>query len=228
MTHQQDDVFFTIKPWHEDDHDVSEDFMLHARIIIEKMPMEMWSLNGAARVLGDKCIIDRLDTRTREHGHTKTFACWMWVWDVAFIPTTHIIWRTAQDVGRVEVVPGFSPPSREVGPPPRVWCHDMLIHVDRVEDWSPLSSRSSHSTQSGLPSSGVRRWAIGPAGSKDSQNVPRERSMEMDSSTSHEKTDSDPGTPRSHDMLKAATRSRKKLNLVEEDADFIPEESIPH
>ncbi|XBJ17859.1 hypothetical protein VPH35_009172 [Triticum aestivum] len=45
---------------------------------------------------------------------------------------------------------GYSPPSREVAPPPRVRRHDMLIHVDRVEDWSPLSPRSS---QSGLPSS---------------------------------------------------------------------------
>ncbi|KAE8803918.1 hypothetical protein D1007_20179 [Hordeum vulgare] len=30
----------------------------------------------------------------------------------------------------------------------------MLIHVDRVEDWTPPSPRSSHSAQSGLPSSG--------------------------------------------------------------------------
>lgn len=48
---------------------------------------------------------------------------------------------------------GFSPPSQEVAPPPRVKRHDMLIHVDRVKDWSPLSSRSSHSVLSGLSSS---------------------------------------------------------------------------
>ncbi|KAE8791780.1 hypothetical protein D1007_33763 [Hordeum vulgare] len=29
----------------------------------------------------------------------------------------------------------------------------MLIHVDRIEDWTPPSPRSSHSGQSGLPSS---------------------------------------------------------------------------
>ncbi|KAE8784174.1 hypothetical protein D1007_42250 [Hordeum vulgare] len=48
---------------------------------------------------------------------------------------------------------GLSPPSHEVAPLPRVNRHDMLIHVDRVEDWSPPSSRSSHSVKSGLPSS---------------------------------------------------------------------------
>ncbi|XBI26843.1 hypothetical protein VPH35_051458 [Triticum aestivum] len=49
---------------------------------------------------------------------------------------------------------GASPPSREVEQPPRVRQHQLLIHVDRVEDWSTASARSSHSGQSGLPSSG--------------------------------------------------------------------------
>ncbi|XBI17094.1 hypothetical protein VPH35_059217 [Triticum aestivum] len=48
---------------------------------------------------------------------------------------------------------GFSPPSRDVAPPPWVRRRDLLIHVDRVEDWTPLSPRSSSSPQSGLPSS---------------------------------------------------------------------------
>ncbi|XBI92293.1 hypothetical protein VPH35_029387 [Triticum aestivum] len=46
----------------------------------------------------------------------------------------------------------FSPPSRDVAPPPWVRRRDLLIHVDRIEDWTPLSPRSS-SPQSGLPSS---------------------------------------------------------------------------
>lgn len=157
-----DGASFTVKPWHEDDHAVHQDFMLHVRVVIEKMPLQLWSVAGAAKVLGDKCIIDQLDSRTHERGHTRTFACWVWVWDVAFIPTTHTIWRAARGAGRVEAMLGFSPPSREVAPPPRVKRHDMLIHVDRVEDWSPLSPRSSHSAQSGLPSSG----------SDDSRTVP--------------------------------------------------------
>ncbi|XBI93579.1 hypothetical protein VPH35_030390 [Triticum aestivum] len=149
-----DGATFTIKPWHKDDHVVHQDFMLHVRVVIEKMPLQMWSLEGAAEVLGVNCIIDRLDTRTHERGHTKTFACWVWVWDVAFIATKHTIWRAARGTGRVETMLGASPPSREVAPPPRVRQHQMLIHVDRVEDWSSPSPRSSHSGQSGLPSFG--------------------------------------------------------------------------
>ncbi|XBI26121.1 hypothetical protein VPH35_050908 [Triticum aestivum] len=48
---------------------------------------------------------------------------------------------------------GFSSPSRDVAPPPWVRRRDLLIHVDRIEDWTPLSPRSSSSPQSGLPSS---------------------------------------------------------------------------
>ncbi|XBI97436.1 hypothetical protein VPH35_017809 [Triticum aestivum] len=49
---------------------------------------------------------------------------------------------------------GFSPPSHDVAPLPWVCREDLLIHVDLVEDWTPLSPRSSSSSpQSGIPSS---------------------------------------------------------------------------
>lgn len=40
---------FAIKPWHEDDHVIFQDFMLHVRVVIEKMPMQLWSLRGRRR-----------------------------------------------------------------------------------------------------------------------------------------------------------------------------------
>uniref|UniRef100_A0A453L7N0 Uncharacterized protein n=1 Tax=Aegilops tauschii subsp. strangulata TaxID=200361 RepID=A0A453L7N0_AEGTS len=49
--------------------------------------MQFWSLSGAEEALGDIGRVDRLDSRTLERGHTKTSACWLWVWDVAHIPT---------------------------------------------------------------------------------------------------------------------------------------------
>ncbi|KAE8812810.1 hypothetical protein D1007_10139 [Hordeum vulgare] len=48
---------------------------------------------------------------------------------------------------------GFSPPDRRVAPPPATADYTMLIHVDRIEDWTTPSPRFSHSGQSGLPSS---------------------------------------------------------------------------
>ena len=62
---------------------------------------------------------------------------------------------------------------------------------------------------------------------EDSQNDLREQSVEMDSGTSPESSSSsDPGTPSSHGLPKAATRARKKLNSDEEDSDFVPEEIL--
>uniref|UniRef100_A0A453R9R0 Uncharacterized protein n=1 Tax=Aegilops tauschii subsp. strangulata TaxID=200361 RepID=A0A453R9R0_AEGTS len=59
-------------------------------------------------VLGDLCIVDRLDSRTHERGHTKSFACWVWTTDVTRIPTKCEIWRAARGAGRVEAMLGFS------------------------------------------------------------------------------------------------------------------------
>ncbi|KAE8799517.1 hypothetical protein D1007_25099 [Hordeum vulgare] len=114
-----DGVSFTNKSWHEDDHGVSQDFLLHVRVAIEKMPMQMWSIKGATKVLGDSASPTASTlTHTRERDHTRAFACWVWVWDAVFIPTTHTIWRMAWGAERVEAVRGFSPPSTEVAPPP--------------------------------------------------------------------------------------------------------------
>uniref|UniRef100_A0A8I6WZW2 Uncharacterized protein n=1 Tax=Hordeum vulgare subsp. vulgare TaxID=112509 RepID=A0A8I6WZW2_HORVV len=116
--------------------------------------MHFWSVEGAEEILGRRVRVDRLDSRTLERGHPKTFACWVWARDIADIPTSHTLGVLPRRAGRVEEMEGFSPPDRRVAPPPASAEYAMLIHVDRVEDWTPPSSRSSHSAQSGLPSSG--------------------------------------------------------------------------
>ncbi|XP_020157907.1 uncharacterized protein [Aegilops tauschii subsp. strangulata] len=115
--------------------------------------MQFWSLEGAEGAFGDFGRIDRLDSRTLERGHTRTFTFWLWAWDVAHIPTKRALWVLKRGAGRVDEILGYSPPDRRVPSPPGVRRYDLLLHVDRVEDWSPLSPRSSHSGQSGLPSS---------------------------------------------------------------------------
>ncbi|KAF7029688.1 hypothetical protein CFC21_041375 [Triticum aestivum] len=149
-----DGVRFNIAPWHEDDRAALLKLSLHIRVVIEKLPMQFWSLEGAEEALGDVCLIDRLDSRTYERGHTKMFACWVWVWDVAHIPTKRTLWVTKRGAGRVVEMLGYSPSDRKVPPPPNAKRYDLLLHVDRIEDCAPsYSPRSSHSSQSGLPSS---------------------------------------------------------------------------
>ncbi|XBI42988.1 hypothetical protein VPH35_107815 [Triticum aestivum] len=107
--------------------------------------MQLWTIEGALEAIGDKVIVDRLDSRTHERVDTKLFACWVWCWDIAHIPTKRTIWKHARGAGRVDETVGYSPPSRAVAPPPELLQYDLLIHLDRVEDWTPLSPRSSNS-----------------------------------------------------------------------------------
>ncbi|KAI5013154.1 hypothetical protein ZWY2020_028108 [Hordeum vulgare] len=63
------------------------------------------------------------------------------------------------------------------------------------------------------------------SGSEDSENDFREPSVEIDSGTSPQKTNSSPRSYSSHGLPKAATTQRKKLSSDEEDSDFVPEET---
>ncbi|KAE8782638.1 D-3-phosphoglycerate dehydrogenase, chloroplastic [Hordeum vulgare] len=149
-----DGASFSIASWHEHDHASFDALRLHVRVLIEGVPTQFSSVDGAEEILGRRVRVDRLDSRTLERGHTKTFACWVWTNDVANIPTRHTLGVLPRGAGRVEEMEGFSPPDRRVAPPPATAEYEMLIHVDRVEDWAPPSPRSSHFGQSGIPSSG--------------------------------------------------------------------------
>ncbi|KAE8773906.1 D-3-phosphoglycerate dehydrogenase, chloroplastic [Hordeum vulgare] len=148
-----DGATFIVSAWHEHDHAIFDSLLLHVCVVIEGVPMHYWSVEGAEDILGKRVRVDRLDSRTLERGHTKTFACWVWTSDVANIPTKHTLAVLPRGAGRVEEMEGFSSPDRRVAPPPATANYTMLVHVDRIEDWTTPSPRSSHSGQSGLSSS---------------------------------------------------------------------------
>ena len=69
-----DVVQFLLAPWRGATHAVHDTWMLHVCIVLKKLSMHLWTLEGAADTLGDKVIIDHLDSRTFERADTKTFA----------------------------------------------------------------------------------------------------------------------------------------------------------
>ncbi|KAI4978191.1 hypothetical protein ZWY2020_014745 [Hordeum vulgare] len=87
-----DGACFNIASWHEHDHATFDSLLLHIRVVIEKVPMQFWSVKGAEEIMGKRVRVDRLNSRTLERGHTKTFAFWVWTNDLANIPTTHTLW----------------------------------------------------------------------------------------------------------------------------------------
>ncbi|KAI4962522.1 hypothetical protein ZWY2020_030291 [Hordeum vulgare] len=66
-------------------------FRFNVRVVIERVPIQFWSVDGAEEILGKRVRVDRIDSRTLERGHTKTFSCWVWTNDVANIPTKHTL-----------------------------------------------------------------------------------------------------------------------------------------
>ncbi|XBH60935.1 hypothetical protein VPH35_115455 [Triticum aestivum] len=107
---------YFIRAWNPDDHAAILKLTLHVRIVVEDLPMQLWSLEGAEEAFGDFGRIDRLDSRTNERGHTKTFAA---------------LWVLKRGAGRFDQILGFSPPKFNVPPLPNVHRYDLLIHVDR-------------------------------------------------------------------------------------------------
>ncbi|KAI4995285.1 hypothetical protein ZWY2020_035188 [Hordeum vulgare] len=105
-----DGAVFNIASWHEHDHASFGSLRLHVRVVIEKVPMQFWSVEGAEEIQRKRVRVDRLDSRTLELGHTKTFACWVWTDDVANIPTKHSLGVLPRGAGRVEEMEGFSTP----------------------------------------------------------------------------------------------------------------------
>ena len=59
------------------------------------------------------------------------------MWDAALILTKHTFWVLQRGAGRVEEMLGHSLPGRVVPLPPTAPRHELLIHVDLVEDWMP-------------------------------------------------------------------------------------------
>ncbi|KAE8809900.1 Histidyl-tRNA synthetase [Hordeum vulgare] len=70
---------FLAESWREDAHALHQSWMKHVRVVLEKMPMHLWTLEGAKEALGDKVIIDRLNSCIFEHLDMKLFVVWVWV-----------------------------------------------------------------------------------------------------------------------------------------------------
>ncbi|KAI5017659.1 hypothetical protein ZWY2020_042547 [Hordeum vulgare] len=56
-----DGATFNITSRHEHDHASFDSLLLHVRVVIEKVPMQLWSVKGAEEILGKRLRVDRLD-----------------------------------------------------------------------------------------------------------------------------------------------------------------------
>jgi hypothetical protein len=145
-------VDFDVLPWTESDHGKDCTWWFRVRVAIENLPVHAWNAQVAGTVLGDDCIFDQIETVTPRQESTDIFFCWVWMADPDYLHRTK----------RVTIFPpvsGQSPEgghlrqNREVAPPPRGTSFDLIVHLDRIEDWTPPRVRTPLSPQSGRLSS---------------------------------------------------------------------------
>ncbi|KAG0533265.1 hypothetical protein BDA96_04G178100 [Sorghum bicolor] len=123
-------VLFNFVPWTEHAHGGDVTWWYHVRMAIENLPSHAWNLDVLKEMLGEVCLFDKIDRATYRQQASDILYCWAWMW-----------------------FPDALPRSKTVAPPPRGKSHNLIIHLDLVEDWSPPRERTPSSGQSGIPSS---------------------------------------------------------------------------
>lgn len=145
-------VDFDVLPWTEYRNGRDITWWYHVQVAIENLPIHVWNPQMARTVLGDDCLFDRIETNTVRKESTDIFFCWVWMWNPDFLHRTKRMTIFPPGAGLTPCLAGGQ--YRAVLPPPKGRYFDLIVHLDRIEDWSPPQECTPSSPQSGLPSSG--------------------------------------------------------------------------
>jgi len=145
-------VSFAITPWTEHSHGGEVHWWYHVRVAIENLPSHAWNLEALKEVLGEVCLIDKIDRATFRQQASDIIYCWAWMWFPDLLPRAKTVTFFRPGAGQASPLLASALP-REAAPPPLGHSHNVLIHLDIVEDWSPARERTPSTGQSGVPSS---------------------------------------------------------------------------
>lgn len=155
-------VSFMLVPWSRFRRASTSRLLYKARVCLENVPKHAWDVESVKNLFDPASIIDSIDPEVRCEEETGCFRLWVWLADVEKLRTRGILELEEPrelaspdmhfpELGMLEEVP------ERWGQVPLLG-HEVLIHLDRVIDFSsppdssPDSNRSSNSVTSGLPS----------------------------------------------------------------------------
>ncbi|RLN04148.1 hypothetical protein C2845_PM13G23560 [Panicum miliaceum] len=78
----------SIHSWREGLHQRPRTWWYRAKISIEHLPENFWSVGAAQQALGECCIVERLESRTHAREVSDVFTCWAWMWNPDMLPRT--------------------------------------------------------------------------------------------------------------------------------------------
>lgn len=159
-----------IRPWCSAGGTVENVWWYHAKVTLERVPMEAWNEDGVQLILGDACILDRLDSHSvlevREQSEFLT--CWVWMEDPDDLPRSVEYVLFPKGAGRAFDVNGLPSPTRIPSSPPvgKKGEPAILVHLAGYEDWRPRSpdvgsSGTSSESWSSAPVWTPFTWASG-------------------------------------------------------------------
>ena len=150
-----------IRPWRSVGGAVERVWWYHAKVTLEKVPMEAWNEDGVRLILGDSCILDRLDSYSVEREQSEFLTCWVWMEDPDDLPRAVELSLFAAGAGRAFDINGFPSPTRIPASPPvgKKGESAILVHLAGYEDWRPRSPEAVPSgTSSETGSSSPPAW----------------------------------------------------------------------
>lgn len=88
-------------------------------------------------MLGEDCLFDRIENATFRQEATDIFLCWYWMWNPDFLHRRKSVTIFPPGAGQVPDLGGLRRHGDGIAPPPWGIVHNLIIHLDRIEDWSP-------------------------------------------------------------------------------------------
>jgi hypothetical protein len=138
------------------------------KITMENIPLEAWNEDGVWLILGDCCVLDRLDTRTIERETSGFRTCCVWMEDPSDLPRSTDFTLFAARAGQAREVKELSAPARIPSIPPKgnLGERAILIHLAGYGDWRPRSpgvgsSGTSSETGNSAPVTVPFTWTPG-------------------------------------------------------------------
>lgn len=130
-----------LHPWRPAGGATETTWWYHVKITMENVPLEAWNDNGVKMILGDGCILDRLDSCTVAREPSEILTCWAWMEDLGDLPRSLGYSFFAARAGQAMETNGLASPARIPSAPPKGKFGDeaILIHLAGYEDWRPRS-----------------------------------------------------------------------------------------
>lgn len=107
---------------------------------MENVPWEAGNEDGVKLILGDSCILDRLDCRTMSRESSEFLTCYVWMEDPGELPRA-VEYSFVAGSGQALDINGLSYPIRipSTSPVGKLGEKAILIHLVSYEDWRPRS-----------------------------------------------------------------------------------------